>query len=115
MNKFTHKIEFTFGIGLDKDFRRIPREVAVVQLECIRTAALDLFGGCTQITGTGAWRDDEFMANGRTWVEDNCTLVVLTDLEWNRSAVAILAERIKVLLDQAAVLVTYPHITGEML
>jgi len=48
-------------------------------------------------------------------VEDNCTLVVLTDLEWNRSAVAILAERIKVLLDQAAVLVTYTHITGEML
>jgi hypothetical protein len=107
MKKFTHKIDFTFGVELDKEKHRIFECDALAALGLIGLAAGSLFGGHTLTETVGSWVNYE----GYSFSEAGRTLTVYTDLRGTDAAVG-LAELIKRELRQEAVLVSITKVNA---
>ncbi|NOS67804.1 MAG: hypothetical protein HOO67_05585, partial [Candidatus Peribacteraceae bacterium] len=60
------KLEFGFGIGIDRHGSKILPEVAAAGLEQIKAFALARFGGYTLVKTEGGWRSPE----GHDFIED---------------------------------------------
>lgn len=96
------KIEFSFGMDLDRDGVALSKEQKSLGLAQVRDAALSAFGGCTVIHGHGDWRDED---TGRTYSEENVVLSVLIPYASEHSML-MLVDTIKRSLSQKTVLVT---------
>ena len=103
------RVEFTFGIGLDRDGNPIARHAANIAIGAILADASKLFGGGTLVLGQGFWRDP---ATGVVAREDTAT--IHTDLPVPEEiATARLVDSIKRHLNQAAVRVSEISLTGS--
>jgi len=117
--KTTHlKIEFTFGTGLDKDARGIPRGTKVEALSEIDQAALRRFGGSTRASTFGTWFD---MSENRAYHESGGVLSVVVPAPRTRTEEKLLAGKvesmafvIKLVLNQASVMVVTTPVNLQM-
>lgn len=110
--KYTHKIEFSFGVGLDSSGRRIEFDHRAHALRTIRETACQLFGGCTLVETQGDWRSPE----GRLFTERAAMLIVYVNqpelvrvhvlAKLPFGAALEMAQEIKDSLNQQAVAVT---------
>lgn len=99
------KLEFGFGIGLDRDGNRIAPEDAAAKLEVIQGFALARFGGFTLVKTEGGWRSPI----GHDYVEEGRTLIVYSS-EPNCEDILAMASHIKNQLNQEAVFLSSTHV-----
>ena len=110
MKKLTHKIEFGFGIQLDKDMQPISPEAAVGMLELLGAWANRQFGGYTLTPTFGSWVNDK----GVTFTEHGHTLMVYTDEKGTYGSIAM-AVQIKEILRQEAVGVCITEVNARII
>jgi hypothetical protein len=100
------RIDFTFGVGQDKEGLAIDRDQQQRAIREIKTEAAKLFGGYTLYQAQGGWIN----GGGRLVEEDSMTLTVyITDeiLGYSRqNDVAQLSSTIKEQLNQESILVS---------
>lgn len=104
------KVEFGFGVGLDKAWVPINGARRDKALCNIIAKATELFSGCTVTDTYGTWRDD----SGKLFEERGKTLMVMLtggDRKANTEKVETLVAVIKHELDQQAVVVSVTPIS----
>ncbi len=70
------RLEFGFGVELDKAGKRLSVYTRLVGLEIIRNTALELYGGCTMVKTEGDWTDPK---TGIQHCEAGRTVIVYID------------------------------------
>lgn len=110
MNTFTHRIDFGFGIQLDKDKNQIAMREQEKMLDRIGAWANHQFGGYTLTETVGSWVNP----GGYTFSERGRTLTVYTDQRGTFAALGM-AERIKEELRQEAVMVSITEVNARII
>lgn len=106
------KIEFGFGLELDRDGVVLTTERKTLGLTQVRGSALNLFGGCTLTHTQGDWQCPE---SGVQYSERGATLFVLVNPGFGlEDKVRQLAEDIKRSLQQKAVFVTQSQVHSTL-
>lgn len=106
----TTRIEFGFGIELNRDGDRIPDDLALYAKTVLCVAAAKRFGGYTWKDVDGGWLDK---TDGRFFQERAVTLAVLTESE-PIGAVSEMVDIIKLHLNQRAVYVVRSTVDAEL-
>lgn len=110
MNTFTHRIDFGFGVELDRDKHPISPGELTVALHQIGLAANSRFGGYTITETTGSWVNPE----GYTFTEAGRTLTVYTNQPGTYVALG-LANIIKQELRQEAIMVSITEVNARII
>lgn len=104
------KLEFGFGIALDRYGNKIPPEEAAAKLEVIQGFALGKFGGFTLVKTEGGWRSP----SGHDYIEEGRTLVVYSP-EPSCDDILAMATIIKATLNQEAIFLALSHVLTQLL
>jgi hypothetical protein len=105
------RIEFTFGIGLDRTGGAISPSYAFDALRSIGKRAAVQFGGYTLLESSGGWVSPE----GNLVTEPGRVMVIVTDTKTANLNVTDMAEFIATTLHQACVMVTTSRVSFAML
>jgi len=103
------KIEFYFGVELDKNKKPLDAAHAAIGLQAVERLALQLYGGVTIQHSTGAWQGETHL-----YREKSVILTVFTSNPYNYED-EILAQAIKCHLSQEGVLVVHSACRGRIM
>ena len=96
------KLEFSFGMDLDRDGVALSKEQKSIGLAQVRDAATRAFGGCAVIHGHGDWIDENTLKQ----YSERCVVLSALVCFACEHSVLVLVDTIKRRLKQKAVLVT---------
>lgn len=110
----TVRLQFFFGVGLDRKGNPIPEAIVRVALQNITHSAMDVFGGCTMLSATGGWCSPR----GQVFYEETrCLMMDLSYEEFvavkRRSKIRKIANLIRKELNQESVHVTWQTLNSE--
>lgn len=110
----TLRVQFFFGIGLDRKGNPLPEALVRSGLYKITNTAVDMFDGCSVLPTTGGWRNPR----GQVFYEEGrCLTIDIDETRYSEkiahNAVSRLAKLIREELNQEGVHVTWSHVSSE--
>jgi len=103
------KIEFYFGVELDKNKKPLDAAQAAIGLQAVERLAIQLYGGVTVQDATGAWQGETHL-----YREKSVILTVFSGNPYTNDD-AKLAQAIKDYLGQEGVLVVHSACRGRIM